>query len=257
MNLAQLEKKLEKHAKATKSAMATPFDIEREELYIMKKRSFKPKKLLLTAIIVCLIGITAFSAIHFLSPKEVAEEIGDTALSQYFDEDNIISETKTDGKYKATVLGIASGQKISNFKSSSWDLFPDRTYVAVAVEKTDGSDMTYDDEILVTPLIQGLNPQRYNIVTMNGGYSAKIIDGILYRITECDSVEFFADRNIYLAVTDTTFLNKNQYNFDEKNGIITENENYEGTNILFDLELDKSKADPQKARDYLERLEEN
>lgn len=255
MDLNELEKRMRKHAEITKTKMATPYITPRKELYTMKKKKFTKKQILLTAIVVCVIGITGFSAVQFLSAKDVADNIGDTVLSQYFDENEIISETKTDGKYKATVLGIASGEKISKFKSSAWDLFPERTYVAVAVEKSDGSEMSYDDQILVTPLIQGLEPFRYNIVTMNGGYSANIIDGILYRIIECDSVELFADRNIYLAVTDSTFLNNTQYDFEKDSGIITPNEKYEGTNILFDLELDESKANPKKAQEYLDKLE--
>lgn len=249
----EIEKRLREHSKNVKSFMSTPFDIEREELY-MTKRKFNFKWVILAAAIICFIGTTVFATVKFLSPKEIAGELGDKTLAEYFGE-GAVSETKTDGKYKATVLGVTSGEKISDFKASAWEVYPDRTYVAVAVEKTDGSEMTYDDEILVTPFISGLDPQRYNIITMHGGYSAKIIDGILYRIIECDSIEYFADGNLYIGIADTVFPKKGQFDFDEDTGNISENKEYSGTNILFELKLDKSKANPEKAQEYLKSLE--
>lgn len=249
----ELEKKLCEHSKNVKSFISAPFDIEREELY-MTKRKFNFKWVILAAAIICLIGTSVFAAVKLLTPKEIAGELGDKTLAEYFGE-GAVSETKTDGKYKATVLGVTSGEKISDFKASVWEVYPDRTYVAVAVEKTDGSEMTYDDEIIVTPFISGLDPQRYNILTMHGGYSAKIIDGILYRIIECDSIEYFADRNLYLGIADTVFPKKGQFDFDESTGNISENKEYSGTNILFELKLDKSKANPEKAEAYLQSLE--
>jgi len=255
MKMDDFENRIRKHAENVKISVASPFNIEGEDLS-MENKSFNMKKMMLViAAATCLLGTTAFAAYRFWSAKQIANELGDTTLAEYFDENEIISETKIDGKYKATVLGIANGEKISKFKSSAWEVYPDRTYVAVAVERTDGTTMTYDDEILVTPLIEGLAPWKYNIVTMHGGYSAQVIDGILYRIIECDSVEFFADRNLYLAIVDKMFLDNKPYTFEESTGHISVNDQYEGTNILFDLELDKSKADSEKAKDYIKSLE--
>ncbi len=63
--------------------------------------------------------------------------------------------------------------------------------------------MTFDDSILILPLIDGLKPWEYNIYTMHGIYGAQITDGVLYRIIEFDSIGCFADRNVYMAVTDS------------------------------------------------------
>ena len=180
----------------------------------IKHHSIK-RIVILAAAIICLIGTTAFAAFHLLSAKDVANKLGDTKLAQYFEKQGTVSDTITDGDYKATVLGIATGKNLSKFKSSSWKIFPERTYAVVAVEKTDGSPMSYDDKILVTPLIEGLKPWQYNIFTMNGGYSADIIDGVLYRIIELDNIEYFADRNVYMAVLSEPFLNNTAYSFDE------------------------------------------
>jgi hypothetical protein len=71
---------------------------------------------------------------------------------------------------------------------------------------------------------------------------------------ECDNIELFADRSIYLCVMDTPFYNVEAYNYDEKTGEITVNENYTGMNLLFNLPLDKAKADPEAASKYLEQF---
>ena len=258
MTIYDLEKRLQEHAKITKSVIAAPFDIESEEIKMLKRKHQSIKRtIFLAAAITCIIGTTVFAAVRFLSAKDAAVMLKDTKLAQYFDEQGTLSETVANGEYKATVLGVASGENLSKFKSSSWEVFPERTYVVVAVEKTDGSSMTFDDEILVTPLIEGLNPWQYNIFTMNGGYSADIIDGILYRIIEFDSIEYFADKNVYIAVLSETFLDNTSYSFDEKTGTIAPKDDYNGTNILIKLNLDKSKANPEKAAEYIDKLNEH
>lgn len=249
--MLELEKRLKKHSEITKSVMHSPFDNDRKE-FIMTKQSLNIKKIAVLAAALCLIGTTALAAIHLMSAKAVADRLGDSKLAQYFDEQGTISDTVTDGAYKATVLGITSGENLSSFKASSWEIFSERTYAVVAVERADGSAMSYDDEILVTPLIQGLKPWQFNIFTMNGGYTADIIDGVLYRIIEFDSIEYFADREVYMAVLSQPFLNNTSYAFDETTGKISPKENFDGTNILIELSLDKSKADPEKAQEYLE-----
>lgn len=256
--MLELEKRLRKHAEITKSAMHSPFDFDNERKeFIMTKKTHNIKKIaVLAAAALCIIGTTVFAAYHLMSARDVASSLGDSKLAQYFDQQGFVSETVTDGDYKATVLGITSGENLSDFKSSSWEIFSERTYAVVAVEKTDGTAMTYDDEILVTPLISGLKPWQYNIFTMNGGYTADIIDGILYRIIEFDSIEYFADRDVYMAVLSQPFLNNTSYAFDESTGEISPKEDFDGTNILIKLNLDKSKADPEKAQEYLDKLNE-
>lgn len=254
MKISDLETRLQNHAEITRSAIAAPFDIESEELKMTRKKYNFKRTALIAAAIICLLGTTVFATIHLKSAKDIANTLGDTQLAEYFNEQGGISETVTDGEYKATVLGITSGENLSKFKSSAWELFSERTYAVVAIEKSDGSEMTFDDEILATPLIEGLNPRQYNIFTMNGGYTADIIDGVLYRIIEFDSIEYFADRNVYIAVLSEAFLGNDAYSFDEATGAIAPQEDYDGTNILIKFDLDKSKANPEKAQEYLDKL---
>lgn len=256
MNFTEFEQKLQTHGENVKNHITPPFDIEGEDLKVMKGNRKITTALVLAAVI-CILGTSVFAAHRYLSAKQAASILGDTKLSQNLKDNNTAAQIKTDGAYKAALLGVTSGENISDFKSSGWEVFPERTYAVAAVEKTDGSSMTYDDDILITPLIEGLRPWQYNIFTMNGSSQSQIIDGILYRIIEFDSIEYFADRRVYLAVVGDSFIDNSSFAYDEQTGRISEKEDYTGTNILFELKLDASKANPQKAAEYLQTIEES
>lgn len=223
------------------------------------KNSYK-KMIIAAAITMALLilPVSVYAAYRYLSPKDAANEMDDNKLGEAFDkEGKSVIKTVTDGIYKITYLGHVTGASISERTGSAWELHPERIYVAVAIERADGLDIKVDDghNIFVTPLIQGLNPWKYNIVTMNGGYMEKIIDGVLYRITECDNVGIFADKKLYLAVSDTAFYSTEAFDYDEVTGSINENASYQGTNVLFELELDPKDADKVKAAEYIEQFE--
>ncbi len=89
---------------------------------------------------------------------------------------------------------------------------------------------------------------------MNGGYSDFVKDGIMYRIVECDGLEIFADRGLYLGVISNPFYDIKAYDYDLETGEIIPNVDYEGVNILFDLPIDPLKGDFDKAENYLQSL---
>lgn len=221
---------------------------------------WRNKKLIAAACaVICLliISTSVYAAYRYLLPKEAAVEMDDEKLAESFKKDGEGEiQTVVDGAFTVTYLGHVTGESISKRTGSAWELHPERTYVAVAIEKSDGTEITYKDELFVSPLIQGLTPWTYNIATMNGSYVEKAVDGVLYRIIECDNIEIFADRQLYLAVSNTAFYNVDAFNYDEESGLITVNEAYEKTNVLFGLELDPTKADSVKAEEYIKQLEE-
>lgn len=257
MNLSELEKIMQEHGQNVKNHMEPPFSIEGEDLNMKKSHKKISAALVFAAAAICLLGTGVFAAHQYLSAQQAATTLGHAKLAQKLQGSEAMSETITDGDYKATVLGTATGANIMDFQSSINDISPERTYVVVAVEKTDGTSMTYDDEILVTPLISGLSPWQYNIFTMNGGSTSQVIDGVLYRIIEFDNIEYFADRPVYIGVVSDSFINNQTFAFDEQTGKISANDNFDGTNILFELKLDPSKANPQKAEEYLKALDES
>lgn len=218
---------------------------------------------MIAAILTLAMSITAFAACYFLSPKQVAEQFEDQTLANAFDSKKAveISKTVASGEYNFTLLGIVSGEGLSKFKSSAEDINPDRTYAVVSITKQDGSKMpaTQDEEygetpFFVSPLIKGQKPWQVNIASMNGNYSECVIDGIMYRMIECDGVEMFADRGLYLCVSTSSFYDIHAFNYNEETGEISTNSKYDGANALFDLPIDAKKADHEKAEKYLKEL---
>lgn len=208
-----------------------------------------------------------YAAYRLLTPKQVAEENGDKKLAQAFAEEGAleINETQHFEEYDVTLLGITSGKGISEYLTEkNGDILDDRTYIVTAVSRTDGtampenmSDEFYDDtRFFVSPLIEGCNPQLVNAITMDGAYMQFIHEGILYRLTECENIEKFADRTVYLCVSDGDFYKADAYDFDEATGSISRAESYEGVNALFELPLDPALADPEAAKEYLSALED-
>lgn len=269
MELKELEEKLQIHGEAMKNTITPPFSIHeqiekclKEEgevipMTLEKTTKKSVKTILLAAALVCAMSATAFAAYQYLTAGEVADEMGDKKLAAQLNGSSFVPQTQTDGAYQATVLGVVTGENISDFQPDTWDVAPGNTYAVVAVEKTDGSAMTWDDNILVTPLIQGQTPWQYNIFTMHhGGAQMQIIDGVLYRIVEFDDIQCFADRQVYLAVLGESFIDNTSYEMDATTGVITPSPSYDGTNILFTLPLDPQKADPEKAKQILKAIDE-
>ncbi len=209
-------------------------------------------------------SVTAYAAWQYLSPGNVAEKMRDVKLAEVFRQEQalLINETQSYGGYDVTLLGLISGETLSEYSHySGGEIRPDRTYAVVAIANADGTAMpeTWEDgylecEFFASPLIGGYNPAFYNIASMHGDYSEMSEDGILYRILTCDTVEIFADHDLYLCVTEGMFYNSAGYHYDSHTGEIARNEDYEGLNALFRLPLDASGADPEKAKAYIESL---
>lgn len=237
-----------------------------EEMEIMGKRTKKriPAAALVAAATLIFASIGVVAAWKYMVPGQLAEEFGDQELAAAFQgEDAIeINETQEYCGYRITLLGIVSGKNLSVFMmSDDQGIREDRSYIVTAIENADGtprpmvSDESYgEDPFCVSPLIGGLNPWEYNVITMNGNYSEYVIDGIQYRIVECDNIEIFADRGLYLSVNDGTFFESSAYVMDPVSGEISRNEAYDGVNALFRLPIDASKADPAAAEVYIREL---
>lgn len=226
-------------------------------------------------------SLTVFAAWRYRSASQMAEELGDGELAIHFEEqvlENIQDNSGENGKeagekadipifedaesqsfggYKAVLLGMVSGEGLSEYeRMAGGTIHGDRTYLAVAISREDGIPIDDEkEEFFVSPLIGSLDPKDYNALDWKSNYGQFVEDGTLYRLMECDNIEYFADQNLYVCVTDTAFYKKDLYQWDEANGKIIRNKEYEGLNALFELSVDPSKADPEKAGAFLERLE--
>lgn len=211
-------------------------------------------------------SMTAFAAWQYRSASQVAEELGEEGLPQVFEEqaadnsdsnDKTVYESQSFGGYKVVLLGMVSGKDLSaHERMAGGTIHSDRTYLAVAVSREDGRPVDAETEdFFVSPLIGSLNPKDNNVLVWAGNYGQYVEDGILYRLTECDNIEYFADQNLYVCVTDTTFYQKGLYDWKETEGEIVRNDGYEGLNALFELQIDPSRADPEKAENFLKEMD--
>lgn len=212
--------------------------------------------------LVLLFSITTVAAIKYFTPAEVANDFMDNTLAKAFDSESaiLINETQTFDEYCVTLLGIISGEDISDAihysASASFAVSPGQSYIVTAIEKTDGTPMPEftNFEFLVSPYIKGENPALINAYSLNSSATGGVTNGILYQITVCDNIEIFANQGVYLGVTSSTYYDNNAYIWNETDGSLTPNPDYIGVNALFTLPLDESKANPEKAAEYLNTL---
>lgn len=232
----------------------------------MKKKNRSKRWASIAAAAAIFLGVstTALAAYHLLNAPSVAEELNGK-LAEPFETRNILDEewNQKSGPYEVTLLGVLTGEKLDEeFCRELGITQQEKTYAAVAIAKTDGSSMQEEEgtKFFISPLIEGLDPAQYNIITMNmsgSGISWSVINGIMYYIVDCDDITCFADRKVYLAVLDQTFYSQEAYAYDESTGSISSRDSYNGMNLLFELPLDKALADTQRAGQYLQKLEES
>lgn len=228
-------------------------------------KSWKHATAAAAAIAVTMVSsITAYAAWRYFSAKDVAAEIADNRLAQEFEQNNWMDEceTQTYGNYDITLLGIVSGDEISSHlsKTDSGEIDGDKTYMAVAIAHSDGTPMpdsskTDEEQFYVSPYIEGLDPARYNASVLGGNNTLFVSDGIQYRLLETDNIECFADRKIYMGVSEGEAYDDKVYVYDSVSGDISRNESYEGVNALFTLSIDSNLADQKRAAEVIAAMD--
>lgn len=219
---------------------------------------------MLAAVLLLVMSVTAYAATQLFSSKQVAEHLGEQVLAQAFAGPDAIeiNQSIASGDYSFTLHGIVTGAGLKELSDTSNPILPDRTYAVVSIERQDGGQMPHTsdpeygkDPFFISPLIKHQKPWLVNIVTMGGGYSEIVLDGIMYRLIECDGVEMFADRGVYLAISSgSSFFSLEAFAYDESTGEVSARADYPGASLLFELPLDKAKADHAKADAYLQEL---
>ena len=215
-----------------------------------------------------LVTVSVGAGVRYLTLDEVIEETqtDGNVLSAAFAGKNAmeINETQEAGGYRATLLGIAPGENLTDQGVEELEgLSVGSMYIVVAIENADGTPLPETSEyssdmpdFFVSPLIQGLEPWWYNAMSFGGGYTQFTNQGVFYRLVECDNILMFADHDLYLCVIDDTFYEKAAYDYDEATGEISRNEDYVGMNVLFDIPVDPSMADPEAAAAYLAQMDD-
>lgn len=240
---------------------------EETEKMAMRHAKKIPAAVLAAVLVLGAGSVTAYAAWKHLTPEKVSQNLHDSRLTAAFQGKDAVkmNESQVSGSYKVTLLGIVSGRDLTEYElTADGTVQKDRTYAVTAIEYADGTPMPDTSEdayadlsFFVSPLIKGYDPDWYNMASMNGAYTEFTENGVLYRLTECDNVEIFADHEIYLCVCDGSFYNQQAYRYDEASGEISRNESYDGLNVLFSLPLDPAKADPKAAAAYKSSLQKS
>lgn len=226
-----------------------------------EKRSYRQRSKVVAAVVctVILLGSgSVYAANHYLNPSQIVDEISaDSALSKAFaDKDAItINETQTSNGYDITLLGLVSGEKLGLYvpDETKKEVSDKHSYAALAISKSDGSKMS-NRNFCVSPLINGEAFTDVNAATLNVGLSWFEKDGVIYELIECDNLEIFADRGVYLSLVDDFGDEVAAFRMDEATGKYHKVEDYAGTSALFTLPLDKDKADTVAADKFLVSL---
>jgi hypothetical protein len=251
---------------------------------IMTRRPIKHLgAMLFAAALIAVSAVTVF-AITYKRPAEVAKELNAPVLAEMFEEAAVseakaaetlsqsgettevikqaeINESITSGKYTYTLLGMLSSDEAAEYQTIGAE-GKSKTYVVVAIANADGTPfdkethydfMSDNDSFTVTPLLTGIAP-RDRGVFWNGGASENIIDGVIYQIRSTDDLEIFADKGVKLVIHTAVGIDNNAYYYDEEIQDYVLNKDFEGSAVMFDLPLDKSKGDPEKAAQYFADL---
>lgn len=226
-----------------------------------EKRSYRQRSKVVAAVVctVILLGSgSVYAANHYLNPSQIVDEISaDSTLSKVFaDKDAItINETQTSNGYDITLLGLVSGEKLGVYvpDETKKEVSDKHSYAALAISKSDGSKMS-NRNFCVSPLINGEAFTDVNAATLNVGLSWFEKDGVIYELIECDNLEIFADRGVYLSLVDDFGDEVAAFRMDEATGKYHKVEDYAGTSALFTLPLDKDKADTVAADKFLVSL---
>ncbi len=234
------------------AAMLLKIKNERKGKIIYMKKTVKI--IAVAAAIISLLAISVFAISVLLTPGEVAKYFGNDEVAQAFEngEAQVINQTVEDSGYIFTLEGIAPGKALEYIDSVEVDV--NRTYVVVAMQKADGSEITYDDSVTFIPFFEGYDPWKVNGLHLGGASASKTIqNNVLYYLWDFTDLQVFADRKIYLAGFGGIAPGPDKFvlNADGSIGFADE---YTGIKVMFEIQLDASKANPEKANKMIENM---
>lgn len=225
---------------------------ERKEDPIMKKR--KTVKVLVAVIsAILLLSVSAFAITAILSAQEVADELGESQLVDKWQKSEKFPYVSCDENYTVSVLGIATDKEINSDYGVTVE--ESRSYIVVSIQRNDGLALSLKEgsPIQLTPLISGYEPWKINLWTLGSNAQGLEKDGVLYYLFDTADLEVFADRTVYIAAYEG-FIPSEDTLIMNGDGTIAFNENYTGFKALFELPLDESKAEPEKAEEIISQI---
>lgn len=226
-------------------------ELEKECISVKKKGFIKAVSI---AAAVALLTVSAYAASRWLSPAQVADMNGNTALAQAFESEDAIklNQSVQTENFCVTLAGLVSGENLSELSDQADQA---RTYAVMILESLDGTPLNADDfpivEYTLTPLVAGFTPWTVNNWTLNASVSLLERDGVLYYLLDTQNIEMFADHTVYMAFYQGTLPDRDTFTMAE-DGTIAFAEGVEGPHALFTLPLDEGKADPAAVEQFMD-----
>jgi hypothetical protein len=247
-----------------------------EEQYMNLKPNSKMRISLIAAVIIIILTTTGFAAWTFLKPEEVAKKTHNPRLESFIKSKYYtpVNQTKTDGDYEVTLLGFVSGKGLSSFMNFSEEELKNMTFGGdlTAENFRNMEDPNKDKEHTAT--IIAIKNEKNKVFGRGGFYVTPLVNGdtplappknalgsmsydendVMYLIHVTDTIEPFADQKISLLVHSGFEFNSGSFNYSENSNDLSVNPAFEGVNLMFELPVDQSKADPAKAEKILKRI---
>jgi len=231
-----------------------------KELKQMKLNHRKPLKWVASIAAGLLItSLTAFATWQLLTPSDVANEFEHERLAMAFESDDAIqiNESITSDGYIFTLLAMVSGEGLSDtLVDPEGHFVDDRTYAVLAIEQEDGTSMYGSTSTFFSAVyVGGFKPWQVNSVSLVDGMGSRdvVVDGVFYRIIDMANLEVLADHNIYLGVSLGRF-SFDAFDFDIALGTLDLNPDFNGPAVLFELPLDPSLANAERAQEILDEI---
>lgn len=222
--------------------------VERKDEQALKKR--KPAKVLAVAIvIIALLSVTAFAVSYLLSASEVADYLGDKEIAAMFKDSECEPHTVSNGTYDVTFLGKTTGTILN--MTEGFEAEETRTYAVIAIRNTNSTPLSLVDGMPVqpVPVIEGYMPFRTRGIMQSAQGMER--EGVLYYLFDYENLEIFADRTVSIALIEGSIVPTPEILTMDENGKIIYADGYTGIKGIFDLPMDKSKADPKAAEELL------
>lgn len=185
------------------------------------------------------------------------EEINNIA-SKFNKKESDVKVVKCNG-YTITYLGLVTSKDVLD-KNLNDDMKEEVTYLAAAVEKNDGYAENVGEmkeQFVISPFIQGYEPWVINSFSLGSDSQCKLIDNVYYIIMKYDTnIEVFADKNMFIGVFDSRSpADGFGYKLDSEGNIIRDKK-CKSLNALFQIHLDKNKANSAKAEEIIKHITE-
>ncbi len=240
---------------------------ERRRTAARRPKSIKRAVIIAVAVLLTLcLTVGAAATVSMMTAKDVSRYMDGNIEVAYSGENAVaLEEEAVLNEYIVTLSGMAHDEN--------------HTYISLSYRRKDGSPCNPEQvpflDIGVELLVSDLPPYVLNRNTMGiRGDGVAPEDGALYQTLCFPNMEAFADHTIYLAVYDSVFsadeypvksqadpsnskfrISVNEAVKMNEDGSMEFLEGYPNAHAMFILPFDQSKADPERAQEYLDSLE--